>query len=174
MPDARTLFDRAQATAKSFHSLQFTAETTMSGLPAPDIKTEISSAYLNPGKTRTEAKAVDVTILDVSDGETTWVYNSLSQQYTKIPAAQGPAAVVASMGVKLPDLSSVQISYTTIGEETIEIGGQKHACWKVEMQIGEFTLPSPNDQTPPAKMTGGVVTSWIDKQLGIEVHPLWP
>jgi thiol-disulfide isomerase/thioredoxin len=172
LPDARTLYDRAQAAAKSFHSLQFTAEMTMeTGFPTGPIKTEISSAYLNPGKTRTEAKAEGITILDVSDGESTWIYNSMAKQYTKIQAAQGPAAVVAAMGVKIPDASSIHTTYKTTGEEAIEIDGQKHECWVVEVQIGDFTLPSgQNGKAPQAKVTDAVMTSWIDKQLGIDVQ----
>jgi thiol-disulfide isomerase/thioredoxin/outer membrane lipoprotein-sorting protein len=173
LPDAQTLLDRAQAAAKSFHSLQFTAETTLDmGLPsAPKMTTEISSAYLSPGKTRIETKTAGMTILDVSDGETTWIYNSSVKQYAKITAVQGPAAVVASMGIKMPDMSSIHTSYKTTGEESIEIDGQKHECWVVEMQVAEFNVPSAgNDQAPPSKMTGAVMTMWIDKRLGIDLQ----
>jgi thiol-disulfide isomerase/thioredoxin len=132
------------------------------------VTTEISSAYLNPGKSRMEVKTAGMTILDVSDGESTWVYNSMAKQYAKIEAAQGPAAVMAAMGVKMPDTASVHYTYKTTGEETVEMDGQKHDCWVLEMQIGEMTLPS-NDKTPP-KMTGAVMNMWIDKKLGIELQ----
>jgi thiol-disulfide isomerase/thioredoxin/outer membrane lipoprotein-sorting protein len=171
LPDAQTLFERAQAAAKSFHSFQFMAETTTeSGLPIGPIKSEISIAYLNPGKTRMEIKTAGLTILDVSDGETIWVFNSVVNHYAKVSAAQGPAAVVAAMGVKLPDVFSVNSSYKTTGEETIEIDGQKHDCWIVEVRIGELTVPSQNDKAPASKMTGGVMTSWIDKKLGVDLQ----
>jgi thiol-disulfide isomerase/thioredoxin/outer membrane lipoprotein-sorting protein len=173
LPDAQTLLDRAQATAKSFHSLQFTAEITMeTEFSSGPVKmtTEMSSAYLNPGKTRIESKTAGVTILDVSDGETTWVYDSMGKQYAKIPAVQGPAAVLASLGVNMPDASSIHTSYKITGEESIEIDGQEHDCRVVEMQVGEFTLPStPNVKTPP-KVTSVAMTSWIDKQLGIDLQ----
>jgi thiol-disulfide isomerase/thioredoxin/outer membrane lipoprotein-sorting protein len=172
LPDGQALFDRAQAAVKSFHSLQFTAETT-SGLASEtgSITTEMSAAYLNPGKTRTEAKAAGVTILDVSDGETTWVYNSRVKQYAKIQAAQGPGAVVATMGIKMPDVSSIHTSYKTSGEETIESDGQKHECWVVEMRVAEFNIPSTgDDKAPSSKMTGAVMTLWIDKKLGIDLQ----
>jgi thiol-disulfide isomerase/thioredoxin len=138
------------------------------------MTTEMSFAYLSPGKTRMEAKTAGMTILNVSDGETTWVYNSVAKQYAKITAVQGPAAVVAAMGVKMPDVSSIHTSYKTTGEESIEIDGQKHDCWMVEMQMGELILPSPQpspqgDQAP-SKLTGAVMTSWIDKKLGIDLQ----
>jgi thiol-disulfide isomerase/thioredoxin len=173
LPDAQKLYERAQTTAKSFHSLQFTLEMTLeTGFPAGPIKTEILSAYLDPGKTRLEIKAAgNTTIVDVSDGENTWLYNSQANQYAQVPAAQGPAAVLAVMGMKLPDVSSIHFSYKTTGEETIEIDGQKYECWVVELQIGEFALPSSQtDKAPPPKIPGSVMTSWIDKKLGIDVQ----
>jgi thiol-disulfide isomerase/thioredoxin/outer membrane lipoprotein-sorting protein len=171
LPDAQTLYDRAQATAKTFHSLQYTIEITIdSGFSSGPIKTEVLSAYLNPGKTRMETKGAGISILDVSDGENTWVYNSSVNQYAKIPAAQGPAAIVAAMGAKMPDMSSIHTSYKTTGEETIEIDGQKHDCWIVEMQIGEVALPAGQEDKAPPKLTSAVMTSWIDKQLGVDVQ----
>src|ERR1035438_1640316 len=171
LPDAQTLYDRAQAAAKSFHSLQYSAEMTMEmGVPPGPIKSTTEVAYLSPGKTRMEIKTSGTTMLDVSDGETTWVYNSMTKQYAKIPAAQGPAAVMAVMGVKLPDISSIHPSYKTIGQETIDIDGQKHECWVAEMRIPEFTLPSGQKDQAPPKVTGAVMTSWIGKKLGIDVQ----
>ena len=107
LPDAQTLIEHAQAAAKSFHSFQYSAEITMEGLPTAPLKSTIEVAYLNPGKTRMEIKTGNISMLDVCDGENTWVYNSMAKQYAKIPAAQGPAAVVAVMGLKLPDTSSI-------------------------------------------------------------------
>ena len=172
LPDAQTLYDRAQAAAKSFHSLQYSAEMTMQlGVPSGPIKSTTEVAYLSPGKTRMEIKTSGTTMLDVSDGETTWVYNSMTKQYAKIPAAQGPAAVMAVMGIKLPDTSYIHTSYKTTGQETIDIDGQKYECWVVEMQISEFSFASgPNDKVAPPKVTGAVMTSWIDKKLGIDVQ----
>ena len=172
LPDAQWLYDRAQAAAKNFHSLQYTAEMTMEmGVPAGPMTTTIEVAYLNPGKTRMEIKAGSISMLDVSDGETTWVYNSMAKQYAKIPAAQGRAAIMAVMGLKLPDISPIHFSYKTTGEETVEIDGKKYECWLVEMQISEFSFASgPNEKAPPPKVTGEAMTSWIDKKLGITIQ----
>jgi outer membrane lipoprotein-sorting protein len=84
LPDAQTLYDRAQAAAKSFHSLQYSAEMTMEmGVPPGPIKSTTEVAYLSPGKTRMEIKTSGTTMLDVSDGETTWVYNSIPSSTPK-------------------------------------------------------------------------------------------
>ncbi len=172
LPDAQTLFEHSQAISKGFHSLQFdeeiVMETAFPGLPTMKTTTQMSSTYLNPGKTRMEVKTAGLTFLDLSDGENTWIYNSMAKQYTRIAAGQGPAAVVAAMGVKLPDPSAVATSYKTAADGIIEIDGQKHDCWIVEVQIGEMTLPSA-DKTIP-KMTGAVMSYWIDKKTGIEIQ----
>lgn len=171
-PDGQALFDGAQAAAKRFHSLQYSAEMTMEpGVPAVGpfkISTEV--AYLNPGKTRMEIKTGNNVMLNVCDGENTWIYNSMDKQYAKIPAAEGPAAVVALMGLNLPELSSFHVTYKTAGEESIEIDGQKHECWVVEMQVGEFSVPSPQAGQAPPKVSGAMMTSWIDKKLGIDLQ----
>ncbi len=109
-------------------------------------------------------------MLDVCDGETTWIYNSMAKEYAKIPAAQGPAAVVTVMGLKLSDMSSIPTSYKTTGDETIEIDGQEHECWVVEMQIGEFSVPAVQAGKAPPKVSEGVMTFWIDKKLGIDLQ----
>jgi thiol-disulfide isomerase/thioredoxin/outer membrane lipoprotein-sorting protein len=171
LPDAQTLFEHAQAAAKNFHSLQYSAEMTVeAGLPTAPMKSTTEVAYLNPGKTRMDIKIGNVSILDVCDGETIWIYKSMAKEYTSIPAAQGPAAVVALMGSNLPELSSIHVTYKTAGEETIDIDGQKHECWVVEMHIGEFSVPSPQADKPQPKVSGAVMTSWIDKKLGIDVQ----
>jgi thiol-disulfide isomerase/thioredoxin len=170
LPDAQTLFEHAQAAAKSFDSLQYSAEITMESTPAAPIKTIVEAAYLKPGKTRMEIKTGNISLLDVCDGENTWVYSSMAKQYARIPAAQGPAAVVTAMGLKLPDVSSIPTSYKTTGEETIAIDGQKHECWVVEMQIGEFSVPSVEKGPAPPKVNGSAMTFWIDKKLGIDLQ----
>ena len=53
------------------------------GVPPGPMTTTIGVAYLNPGKTRMEIKTGSISMLDVSDGETTWVYNSMTKQSPK-------------------------------------------------------------------------------------------
>jgi thiol-disulfide isomerase/thioredoxin len=170
LPDGQTLLERAQAAAKSFHSLQYSIEMTMEGVPAAPSETLIEAAYLKPGKTRMEIKSGNIGLLDVCDGENTWVYSSQAKQYAKVPAAQGPAAVVTVMGLKLSDASSIPASYKTTGEETIEIDGRKHECWVVEMQIEALSVPSVEKGPAPPKVSAGVMTFWIDKKLGFDLQ----
>ena len=94
LPDAQTLLDRSAAVWKNFHSAEFDEEVVMEtsypGAPAVKIASEISAAFLNPGKTRMESKAAGATFLDVSDGETTWVYISGRKEYTRSRQRRDP------------------------------------------------------------------------------------
>jgi thiol-disulfide isomerase/thioredoxin/outer membrane lipoprotein-sorting protein len=170
-PDGQALFDGAQAAAKRFHSLQYSTEMTMEpGIPAGPFTISTEVAYLSPGKTRMEVTTGNFRMLNVCDGENTWIYNSMDKQYARIPAAEGPAAVVALMGLNLPELSSLHITYKTVGEESIEIDGQKHECWVVEMHVAEFSVPSVQAGQASPKVSGAGMTAWIDKKLGIDLQ----
>src|ERR1700733_3222433 len=84
LPDADTLTKQAETAIERVHSLQYkedmTTETTFSGQTMKST-VEISHATVNPGKMRMESKTQGVTMLTVSDGESTWLYNSSTNQY---------------------------------------------------------------------------------------------
>lgn len=157
---------QAQAAMKALHSLQCTNSMTMEMGNGMKMTMEGNTAMVNPGKTRSETKVMGTTMLVVSDGETTWIYNSSNKQYVKKHAALGPAAILSAMGMSnVPDFTKIQTTQKTIGEETLEVDGQKHDCWILETHIGEMEVPS----APGAKMTGAVSKSWIDKKLLIDL-----
>jgi thiol-disulfide isomerase/thioredoxin len=171
-PDGSTLVKQSPEAVKKFHSLQYKEETTMeTGLAGAPMKmtTETSRALLNPGKTRMEVKGPGIAMLTISDGESTWMYTSLGNQYTRKSAALGPEGIIAAMGLadKMPNLADIHETEKTIGEETLTIDGQKHDCWVVETRIGDLTLPA---AAQSAKMSDGVMTYWIDKKLGIDLQ----
>ena len=174
MPDGEGLAKQAEAAAKRFHSLQFVSEMTMemsvAGSPVK-ITSETSEARVNPDKSRSETKAQGVTSIRVSDGEYTWVYNSATKKYVKITAALGPAGVLATLGVKMPDMKSLHPTVKTLRAEAIEVDGRKHECWVVETRIEEFSLPLPQNMEG-AKATEIVTTSWIDKELLIYLQSI--
>src|SRR5262245_10106388 len=130
LPDGRELMKQAEDANKRFHTLQFITSVTVetSGDHPMKTQSEVSTFMVSPSKMRTEATAQGMSQLMVSDGETTWV--SLSdKEYAKIPAALGPAGVMATMALKLPDLSGKQENFKTLREETIDVDGKRHACW---------------------------------------------
>lgn len=166
LPDGAALMKQSQAATKALHSLQCTNNMTMEMANGMKMTMDGSMAMVNPGKTRSETKVMGMTMLVVSDGETTWIYNSSNQQYVKKHAALGPAAILSAMGMSnVPDFTKVQTTQKTIGEETLEVDGQKHDCWIVESHMGEMEMPA----VPGAKMTGAVSKSWIDKKLLIDL-----
>jgi thiol-disulfide isomerase/thioredoxin len=171
-PDGSTLVKQDEAAVKKYRSLRFveegTTEMVMGGQPMK-VTTQITRAVLNPGKMRMEAKVQGITMLTVSDGESTWIYSSLNNQYARKAGALGPEGIMAAMGMSdfMPNMADLQLTHKTIGEETVTIDGQKHDCWVVETHMGDMDLPGP---AKGAKMTGGVVTYWIDKKLGIDLQ----
>jgi thiol-disulfide isomerase/thioredoxin len=167
LPDGAVLMKQTQQAVKRFHSLQFANNMTMEMGPSMKMIMESNTAMVNPGKTRSETKVQGTTMLTVSDGETTWIYNSMAKQYVKRNAALGSAAIFAAMGMpNMPDFTKMKTTEKTIGEETIEIDGQKHDCWIVESRIGEMELPGAQG----ARMTDAVSKIWIDKKLSLDLQ----
>jgi hypothetical protein len=50
-------------------------------------------------------------------------------------------------------------------EESIEIGGVRHACRVLENNIGEIAMPIPQNHKAQAKATSVVMTMWVDRKL---------
>lgn len=104
-------------------------------------------------------------MITVSDGEYTWMYDAAHNEYTKVSAALGPAGVMAAMGIKLPS-ETAKVTYRTVGEEVIEVDGEKHDCWVIEQQVGEMIVRQSNIQ---AALTGSLSRVWIDKKLSLDL-----
>jgi len=171
-PDGATLVKQNEEAVKKYHSLQYKDETTMEtafGGQTIKVTSEISRAVLNPGKMRMDAKIQGMTMLTVSDGESTWMYSSVRNEYTRKSAALGPAGIIAAMGIgdMMPNLADIHLTQKTIGEESVTVDGQKHDCWVVETHIGDMDFPA---AAKGAKMSDGVMTYWIDKKLGIDLQ----
>jgi thiol-disulfide isomerase/thioredoxin len=171
-PDAVTLTKQAAAAAKQLHSLQYKEETIMEtaiGGQTMKTTTQTSRAVLNPGKMRSESKVQGLTMLIVSDGESTWTYTSMNNEYTRKSAALGPEGVMEGMGMgdMMPNLADIHLTQKTTGEESIVIDGQTHECWVVRTDIGAMQLPA---AAKGAKISDGAMTSWIDKKLGIDLQ----
>jgi len=169
LPDGDTLVKQQQAAIKNHRSLKYEAEMNieMTGPMATKMTGQISMAMQNPGKMRMESKVAGVSITMVSDGETTWAYNSMSNQYVKQNAAMGPEGIVKMMGIQgMPDMSKVTMTSKTLRDEPIEMDGEKHDCWVVETKVGKMELP----QAAGAEVSDMVMTTWIDKKTGIDLQ----
>jgi thiol-disulfide isomerase/thioredoxin/outer membrane lipoprotein-sorting protein len=172
LPDGETLTKQAEEALKRIHSLQYKedmiTETTFSGETMKD-KVEISRAVVNPGKMRMESKTGGLTTLTVSDGESTWLYNSSSNEYVRKSAVLGPEGMMDAMGMSdfAPKIADMRLTQKTTGEESLTIDGQKHDCWVVHTDIGAMQLPA---AARGAKMEDATMTAWIDKKLGIDLQ----
>ena len=171
-PDAEMLTKQAESAVKRLHSLRYREETateTSFGGQTVKATVEVSRAVVNPGKMRTESHVQGVTMLITSDGEATWVYSSMGNEYMRKAAVLGPEGVMDAMGMSafMPNTKDIQLTQKTTGEESITIDGQKHDCWVVHTDIGGMQLPA---AAKNAKVEEATMTTWIDKKLGIDLQ----
>jgi thiol-disulfide isomerase/thioredoxin len=169
LPDATVLGKDQAAALKKHDSMHYDGEVSieMTGQMPMKISGEISMTFQSPGKMRMESKMQGVTVTMVSDGEATWAYNSMANQYVKKNVAMGPAGIVQMMGLQnMPDISKMSTTSKTLRDETLEIDGQKNDCWVVETKVGNVEIPGAQG----AKVSDMVMTSWLDKKLGIDVQ----
>jgi len=171
-PDGQTLTKQAESAVRKLNSLQYKQEMTMEmavGGQPMKMSTEISYAMLQPGKSRMETKAQGLSMIVVSDGETTSMYSSVGNQYIRKSVVLGPTGIMDAMGMAdfLPNMADIHLTSKTTGEETIVIDGQKHDCWVVRTDIGEMQLPA---AARGGKISEGRITTWMDKKLGIDLQ----
>ena len=171
-PDGAKLTEQAAAALKGFHSLQYkedvTMETTLAGQHMK-IDTQTSHAMVNPGKMRMDTTAPGMSMSIVSDGDQTWVYTSMGNEYTRKSAGVGPQGLMEGMGLGelMPDPADVHLTQKTTGEETITIDDQKHDCWVVRTDVAALDLPV---AARGAKVSGGTITTWFDKKLLLDLQ----
>ena len=170
-PDGQTLSKQAEAALQKVHSVQYKEETNMEtavGGQTVKMTSEMSHTMVNPGKTRMETKAQGLTMIVVSDGESTWIYSSLGNEYTRKSVVLGPAGIMNALGMGdfMPNMADMHLTSKTTGDETIVVDDEKHDCWVVRTDIGEMQLPA---AARGAKLSAGTITAWMDKKLGIDL-----
>jgi thiol-disulfide isomerase/thioredoxin len=164
-PDARALLKETSEVLLHHKSYQVDQRAVIDmGGPLPTrldmlVKIIVSS----PGKLRIESTGKLGDSLIVSDGEYTWMYVGMLKQYTKTAAASTPESLVKSL---VPGMSSVMdqlkakdpyLSAKVVGEEQVEVEGQKIDCYVVEARLDKISLPGSID------MINGVQKAWVDK-----------
>jgi thiol-disulfide isomerase/thioredoxin len=164
-PDARALLKETGDVLLKHKSYQVDqrAIVDMGGTLPARLEMVVKIIVSNPGKLRIESSSKVGDSLIVSDGEHTWMYLGTLKQYTKTAAASTPESLVKSM---VPGMSGVMdqikakdpyLSAKIIGEEPVEVDGQKIDCYVVEARLDTISLPGSVD------MKGGVQKVWIDK-----------
>jgi len=163
-PDPRELLKQSAEAIKQYKSYQLESVITvdMRGGPINDrLEMPSSISVKRPDKLRIESTSRAGTITIVGDGEHTWFYVSTVKKYVKRYAVESPEAVVINSGLlpkNLPDLNQSIQSVRLKGEETIDIGGVKTACWVIETVFDKITLPEQN-----VTVRDAVQITWISK-----------
>ena len=181
LPDAATITKQVQEAAKQRKSIEYvkelTGEVTLDGKPVTEVNAngrriqaqsavgKQTVAIENPGKARIDLQLGGGSLL-VSDGESTFTYRPSTKTYTKIAAAQTPDGVAANLAV-LDVLGFFADSKTTktTRQETITIDGTSYDCWVLTSSV-----KIPTQAGMGGQVSDGLMTSWIDKKLLIEVQ----
>ena len=181
LPDAATINKQVQEAGKQRKSIQYvrelTGEFTLDGKLVTEVlsngrRSPVASAIgkqtvslQNPGKARIDLQLGGGNLL-VTDGEISWTYRPSTKLYTKIAAAQTPDGVAANLAVLdvIGFFADAKGAKTT-GEETITVDGQTYDCWV----ITNASLKMPAQAALGGQLSGGTMTSWIDKKLLVEV-----
>ncbi len=164
-PDARALLKETADVLLHHKSYQVDqrAVIEMGGSVPTRLEMMVKITVSSPGKLRIESSGKMGESVIVSDGEYTWMYVGMIKQYTKTAAASTPESLVKSL---VPGMSSVidqmkakdpYISAKIVGEETMEVEGQKIDCYVVEAKLDKISLPG------SIEMSDGVQKVWVDK-----------
>jgi len=181
LPDAATITKQVQEASKQRKSIEYvkelTGEVTLDGKPVTEVNAlgrriqvqaavgKQTVAIENPGKARIDLQLGGGSLL-VSDGESTWTYRPSTKTYTKIAAAQTPDGVAANLAVLdvLGFFADTKTTKTT-RQETITVDGTAYDCWVLTSSV-----KIPTQAGMGGELSDGIMTSWIDKKLLVEVQ----
>jgi thiol-disulfide isomerase/thioredoxin/outer membrane lipoprotein-sorting protein len=181
LPDAATITKQVQEAAKQRKSIEYvkeiTGEVTLDGKPVAEVnasgrRVPVQSsigkqtvALQNPGKAHIDLQLGSGNLL-VSDGDTTWTYRPSTKTYTKIAAAQTPDGVAANLAVlDVLGFFADSKSTKTARQESITVDGTTYDCWVLTSSV-----KIPAQAAMGGQISDGLMTSWIDKKLLIEVQ----
>ena len=180
LPDAATITRQVQDAAKQRKSIEYvreiTGEVTLDGKAVTEVNAtgrripvqssigKQTVAIQNPGKARIDLQLGGGSLL-VSDGETTLTYRPSTKIYTKIAAAQTPEGMAANLAV-LDVLGFFADTKTTktSRQDSVTIDGTTYDCWVLTSNV-----KIPAQAAMGGQLSDGVMTSWIDKKLLVEV-----
>jgi thiol-disulfide isomerase/thioredoxin/outer membrane lipoprotein-sorting protein len=181
LPDAATITKQVQEAAKQRKSIEYvkelTGEVTLDGKAVAEVNAsgrrvpvqsaigQQTVALQKPGKAHIDLQLGSGNLL-VSDGDTTWTYRPSTKTYTKIAAAQTPDGVAANLAV-LDVLGFFADTKTTktARQESITVDGTAYDCWVLTSSV-----KIPTQAAMGGQISDGLMTSWIDKKLLVEVQ----
>jgi len=167
-PDAKDLLKQSGEAFNKFRSYQYememAVEMSTGGNPFKMTIT-LSASAVNPDRKRMESKSqMGGSNTMVADGEYTWLYIPMLNQYTKWAALTEPRSMLASLGISnLPDPQQMYKDLKTLRAELVKVGGKEYDCWLLESKIDKFSMP----QMKGLELTDGLAKFWISKDLKI-------
>ncbi len=180
LPDAATITKQVQESAKQRKSIEYvreiTGEVTLEGKPVTQVNAsgrripvqsaigKQTVALQNPGKARIDLQLGGGNLL-VSDGETTLTYRPSTKTYTKIAAAQTQEGLAANLAVMdvLGFFADTKTTKTS-RQDSITIDDTTYDCW-----VLTSIVKIPTQAAMGGQLSDGVMTSWVDKKLLVEV-----
>jgi len=159
LPEPSALGRNALDARERYSTIQLTLTMLMEGTVDGKSEAETQTAmvfYSKAGGIRIESSDA----LEVSDGQTTWVYSNADNEYRKyrgLPTRTYDGLHVASILAGLLPLD-LQNFPRTVRDEAVIVAGERREAWVVEFQAAPFDLD--------AKVSVPF-TIWVDKEWGI-------
>lgn len=184
-PDAKELLKKVHENYSNIKTFHFEGQTVMEMKgDGFFMRMEMPFAVASgkPGQKLTRMKAFIVNTVQVSDGQTEWVYMPAQKQYTKKPLDKvGPADSASPFevgqveGMKMATISKEQLkelkTARIVREEVLEVGGQSINCYVVEADfdsgIEASVAGKAQADDKPAKPSTIGMTFWVDKDRHI-------
>lgn len=177
--DALDVLNRVGETYRSVKTLQAEGDI-MVGMSSPGMQQNITMHLLltlaAPGKMRMESITGPVSMLMISDGQTTWLYMPQLNKYSKLESNKTVSdAVNTSIPRGLPGLGIVPDfgkiadgvkEATIVRSETLQLDGISTDCYVIEVLRQSSQQPAgaePPANAAPAKVEPASETLWVDK-----------
>src|ERR1051326_5818645 len=153
-PDPDALV-RAANDLSRFESVQIlarqTSEVSMPGHAKPSVSitvTRLTSA--RPDRSRREVQTDGATLLTVSDGANTLLYDTAQKRFTRVAGASAALALESSAD----QMTSGRVVNEILRTESIAINGRPHECWVVETNFAGGVISMPDVGVPETKVNG--------------------
>jgi outer membrane lipoprotein-sorting protein len=166
-PSPESLLKRAQEALIKQPNLAMTFESREQqagpGIPARPPRAIPAKVWVKSGKIRHEIRQENQSLLMVNDGQFTYTYSSLQNQYTKVPSFQG-ATTLTPNPIEALERNLKAVGNKKVSSDTLKIGSRSFSCWLVEASYPKVALPQSADLAEVS------FRFWLDKATGIQLR----
>lgn len=159
--DAQDILRRAGEAYESMVEYRFDANVSigMEGAVQQAMEVGMVIAAEEPDRVRIEMNGPKVSLVIITDGDSTWTYMPHLKQYMAAPGALNPGELGASVPDFLSEYSKIADgvqSARVLREESVQIEGRSYPCYVIEVQY------EPGSGIAQADSTAKTV--WIAKE----------